>query len=71
MLVGKDLSTGQVAKVLRVCKDTARSLIRNGVISGYPIGNANYYRVPVESLRDYMRLKGYPEKRLDDFLSSH
>lgn len=68
--VGKDLTTGDVAKVLIVCRDTARRLIRSGAIAGYSIGMADYYRVPAESLRDYMRLKGYPEKRLDDFLSS-
>ena len=64
------LTTGQVAKILRVASRTVTKAFDEGLLEGYriPCGSRDR-RIFVSSLRDYMVKAGMPINWLEDYLA--
>ena len=58
----RDLTTGQVAKMLRCSQQTVIRQFDNGSLKGYRCPGSRFRRIPLESVHAYMRENNIPIK---------
>ena len=56
----RDLSTGEVAGILRCSQQTVIRQFDAGKLKGYRVAGSRFRRIPMECVRDYMRENNIP-----------
>ena len=66
MTMTSSLTTGQVAKLVRLSQQTIIRAIDRGHLVGYKIPMSGHRRVMLSDLRKWMRATGIPEDLVDE-----
>lgn len=59
-------TASEIAKILRVTGPTVQGYIEKGSIRAYRLGGTGKWRIPEESLEDFLRASGITKADIED-----